>query len=193
MRRRLFGPVGPVATIVLAVGACTAPRQDVITRSYLAPTYGPTTLSAARKYDATPVDIAGNPFPVPDNLVKEHVVEAVNGAGAVGNQRFAAEGTDPRNPYRLVVLFQPSTTIGHPRVCRGARTQAEDPGPGVEMMLTYCLGKKALSSLRARQSGFDGPDDPAFRRFLRNAMSALFPPRNEIRRNGGRDGNNGFF
>jgi len=183
---RRTGRFVAVAAFTGVLAACTAPRQDVITRSYLAPTYGPNTLAAARTYDATPVEIVGNPFPVPREAVTARVVEAINGTGAVGKVTFTTGETDPRNPYRLVVLFDPSATIGHAQVCDGSRRQADQPARGIAMMLTYCLGRKALTSLRARTAGIDGPDDPAFRRFLRNAMTALFPPQSEVRRNGGR-------
>lgn len=192
---RLPVPIRLCAAAAVAAGlaACTAPKQDIITRSYLAPTYGPTTLSAARKYDSVPVDIVGNPFPVPDAILASRVIDALNTTGSAGDLTFTAGPADPKTPYQMVVVFDPSPGMTHQQVCRGARRQTEDPGTGVPMMLTYCLGKKPLTSLRARQTGFDGPDDPAFTRFVRNATTALLPKRNRIKDGGGPDGNGDFF
>jgi hypothetical protein len=45
------------------------------------------------------------------------------------------------------------------------------------MMMTYCWGDRALSSLRAKQGGIVGPDDPKLRNLVQQATLKLLPAR----------------
>ena len=175
------------------LAACTAPRTAMISREHISATYSSLVLNAAGRYDGVALEVVGNPFVAQQADVNRAVLDNVRDTRLAANIPFTLDPPDPRSPYRLVVIFDAASGISHPQVCKGSRRQADTPAGGVRMMMTYCLGEKAVTSLRARQGGLNGPGDPAFGRFVRNATAALFPPTTEIHDTGGRDKGGGFF
>lgn len=165
---------------VVGLAACATGQTAIITHEYFAPTYGPKLLNSAGKYQAVPVEIVGNPFAAPKATVDAAMMNAVRRTAYGGRIAFTAnpEG-EVRSPFRLVAIFTPSPRIGHADVCTGSREQERQPLGGLELMMTYCFGERALSSVRARRADLGGPDDPAFDRFVRNTAAALFQPRKE--------------
>jgi len=194
-RRRALAPALAALVSTLSLAACESPGTDMILSDYIAPTYNPTLLNAAARYDAVPVEVTGNPFGGDKERLTRVIADSVRETPLASRIPFAPATAAMTAPYRLVVIFDPARNLGFASVCeRGSRRQAETPGPGLRMMMTYCLGRDAITSLRLRHGGFDGaegPDTPAFRRLVQNATAALFPPRTEIRGNNG-DGD-GFF
>lgn len=173
--------------------ACASQRGIIISRAYIAPTYGPTLLNSAGKYDGVKLEIVGNPFDAPEELVDAAVADAVMNTGFASRLPLTTGEADPRSPFRMVVLFEPAIDINFEDICRGSRKQADQPAATTQMMLTYCFGDSALTSLRARRGGLRRPDDPAFDSFVRNATAALFPPRDETGTNGRGGDDNDFF
>lgn len=192
-RHRTVLALALAATASLA--ACQSPGTDMILSDYIAPTYNPTLLNAAARYDAVPVEVVGNPFGGDPAALAEVVAESVRETPLASQIPFQPATEAMGAPYRLVVIFDAARSQGFASVCsRGSRRRADTAGPGLRMMMTYCLGSQTITSLRLRHGGFDtteGPDTPAFRRLVQNATAALFPPRTEIRGNSG-DGD-GFF
>jgi len=177
MKRATLHLLAIALTAVLA--ACASQRGIVMTRSYIAPTYGPTILNSAGKYDGVKLEVVGNPFAAPDEAVHAATAEAIRTTGFASRLPLTTGEADPRSPFRLVALFSPAIDINFDDICYGSRKQAATPPEKTELMLTYCFGEGALTSLRARRGGIAGPDDPRFESFVRNATAALFPPRDE--------------
>jgi hypothetical protein len=164
----------------LGITACATGQTAVITHEYFAPTYGPKLLNSAGKYNAVPVEIVGSPFAAPKPAVDTAVMNAVRRTAYGGRVAFTANPEGQiRSPFRLVAIFTPSQRIGHADVCAGSREQERQPLGGLELMMTYCFGEQALSSVRARRAQLDGPADPAFDRFVRNTTATLFQPRKQ--------------
>lgn len=174
------------------LGSCTQ-HGALITRAYISPTYSPTVINSAARYDILPVEVAGTPFSGNNTRLAEAVVSAIRNVGSVANLPFAPAGDhpSPKTPYRMVVLFDAAPDISHYNVCNGSRKR-DAAGASVRMMLTLCLGKDVVTSLRARRKGLTGPEAPDFRRFVKNATAALFPRRDETRGDGSRDDDDFF-
>jgi len=172
----------------LMLAACASQRGIVISRDHIAAIYGPTILNSAGKYDGVKLEVVGNPFAAPEAAVHAATAEAIRTTGFASRLPLTTGDADPRSPFFLVALFSPAIDINFDDVCYGSRKQAPTPPETTELMLTYCFGESALTSLRARRGGIAGPEDPRFDSFVRNATAALFPPRDETAGDGRDDG-----
>jgi len=177
------------ATAFAAVGllAACAGGTTVISNEYRSSTYDPKVLNYPAGKGRLYTEVVGHPFGGPDDALAARVLSTFEKAH-FGNP--VPLTTDPAQVeksggYRLVALFDPAIDINYGDVCAGNRKQQPASGGETTVLLTYCLGNKAITSVRARQSGLGGVDDPAFEGFLAQASSALFPPRPEERQDRG--------
>jgi hypothetical protein len=176
---------GLAAVLVGCAGFAGGP---VITKEYRNTTYAPRVLSYPAAEGGLYTEVVGRPFSADREALARKVTSVMERAH-FGNK--VPVTTDPaqrdRSSYRLVALFDPDRRVDYGDVCQGKRTQAgTDAASGTTtMLLTFCRGSKVISSLKARQGGIDGLDDPAFENFLAQASVALLPPRPEDLNNDG--------
>jgi hypothetical protein len=182
---RILAALGLGAVLAGCAGGAGGP---VITNEYRNTTYAPRVLTYPAAEGGLYTEVVGRPFGAdPDALARK--VTGVMERAHFGNK--VPLTTDPaqrdKGSYRLVALFDPDRRLDYGDVCRGERTQAgSDSATGTTtMLLTFCRGSKVISSLKARQGGLSGLDDPAFEAFLAQASVALLPPRPEDLNNDG--------
>lgn len=186
IRRARTTVIGVVS--ILTLSACTAGSPDVIERPYVSHNYSRSLIVGANQYETTKLDVTGRPFDVPADRLNQTVLDAVSDVGLLSTIPLTTGNADERNPYRLIVQFAPDPGLSHRGVCEGNRRSLEASDRDISFMMTYCLGKKPITSLRARQQGITGLDDPAFAQLLRNAATVAFSPSHEALRKGP-DGN----
>jgi hypothetical protein len=176
------------AVVIVALAACTTGIPDVIERPYVSHNYSRSLIVGANQYETTKLEVTGRTFDAPADRLDKAVLDAISDVGLLSTIPLTTGNADERNPYRLIVQFAPDPGLSHRGVCEGNRRSLEASDGDVSFMMTYCLGRKPITSLRARQQGISGLDDPAFAKLLRNAATVAFSPSHEALRKGA-DGN----
>lgn len=130
-------------------------------------------------------DIQGNPFATPQSDFNSVVTAAMYGAHFGPTTNFTTTpGESARLDYRVRLLFNgPGASTGQ-IVCAGEPATIE-PSPGrgeIRLLAAFCHNQYPLSYLTARVSGIQDAQDPAFRAFMRQVATNLFPPQNRTER-----------
>ncbi len=122
--------------------------------------------------------VFGNPFGGTDAAFGRHVATTFNERNSREPTNFTTTpGPSARPSYRLVVLFNPQTTVVAVQLCRAPETVALAPtARPLVLQLALCDGDFSLASLRGRLADATGPDDPRFEEFLEQALSLLLQP-----------------
>jgi hypothetical protein len=129
-----------------------------------------------------PVVVRGNPFGVPQPELDSAVVDAMQGWSAWQDHFIVA--TNPNTPYRVVVIFNPTRSVGYGAYCERPLTvdgaSATAPAPRALMAATLCRGGTYLASLYGSVDLEGGPQGAAFREAIRQATILLFPVQNPL-------------
>jgi hypothetical protein len=126
-------------------------------------------------------DVQGNPFAMPKEEFDATVTDAMQGAHFGQPTNFTTTPGDSARPgYRVRLLFNgPGASTGR-IVCAG-EPAIIGPSPeagNVRLLAAFCNGPYPLSYLSAHVSGIRDAHDPAFRDFMRQVTTNLFPPQN---------------
>jgi len=126
-------------------------------------------------------DVQGNPFAMPKEEFDATVTDAMQGAHFGEATNFTTTpGDSARDGYRVRLLFNgPGASSGR-IVCAG-EPAVVGPSPesgNVRLLAAFCNGDYPLSYLSAHVSGIQDAHDPAFRDFMRQVTTNLFPPQN---------------
>ena len=126
-------------------------------------------------------DIQGNPFAMPKEEFDATVADAMQGAHFGQPTNFTTTPGDSARPgYRVRLLFNgPGASSGR-IVCAGepAIVGPSPEGGNVRLLAAFCNGDYPLSYLSAHVSGIQDANGPAFRDFMRQVTTNLFPPQN---------------
>jgi hypothetical protein len=178
--RRLAIPVLAILVLAGLVAACS-PSTSYIFNRYVDPTYRPDDISFAGASGQLYTEVAGNPFPVPKPVFDLAVTRAMHGAHFGPATNFTTTPT-PRldRSFRVRLLFNADALSTRLRICVGPPPPVEPSpaGGAVSLSAAFCQDDLALTFLIARASGFTGPDDPRFARFMSDVTMRLFPNRN---------------
>jgi len=126
-------------------------------------------------------DIQGNPFAMPKEEFDATVTAAMQGAHFGRPANFTtAPGDSARPGYRVRLLFNGPLAGSGRIVCAGepAIVGPSPEGGNVRLLAAFCNGPYPLSYLSAHVSGIRDAHDPAFRDFMRDVTTNLFPPQN---------------
>ena len=175
--RALSAAAGLLALAGCAAGAGTPVTDAAAT---LSPAYDPASVGRAAR-DGLPTVVHGNPFAMPRERTERLVLASLRMPGWHRPAGFVAH-PDPgeRRGYRLVVVFNPARPVGHGAACRDLGDIALGPGAATTRLhAAFCASERPLSHIGGR-ADLAGPDDPAFRRLLAQALDQLLPPRNHL-------------
>ena len=183
-----------VATSIAAlVGACAVGGpylyNEQVSPSYTVPQYN----YAAGRRDFLTV-VRGDPFGMEEAAFQDAVIEVLN-----RNQprpqptRFTADpGEDARPHYRTVLLFDAPRAMVPNAICRASFAGGVEPvalttgprreGDPVRVAAAFCSGGGAFTSVMGEVADVESVDDPAFDRLISQVVYALFPLRDEDRR-----------
>lgn len=161
-------------TAVVAGCAGTA----VITSEYLTSTYHPRFLNSVAKYGALRTQIVGNPFDAPKQEVDAAITRVMSRAHPGPQFPLVTSPDEParRSPYRVVVLFDPASYLARNQVCVGDTRQGQPVAGRIRMLMVFCTGSYAISSLVAQLPSVASPDDSRFAAALGQATITLMPP-----------------
>jgi hypothetical protein len=123
------------------------------------------------------VEVIGNPFGGDDAAFAAAVADAIQGANSGPRVRFVPppEAT-PRPEYRLRMIFNGPEASRAGIFCAGTPTVPASAGAeDLRVLAGFCRGDRALTYLAASTGPASGPDDPAFRYFLRQVTAQALP------------------
>lgn len=167
---------------LLVLAGCAAGAGTPVTdaTATLSPAYDPASVSRAAR-DGLPTVVHGNPFALPREQAERLVLSTLRMPGWHRPAGFVADpNAGERRGYRLVVVFNPARPVGHGGACRDPRDIALGPGAATTRLhAAFCASERPLSHISGR-AALTGPDDPAFRELLAQALDQLLPPRNHL-------------
>jgi hypothetical protein len=142
--------------------------------------YNARQLGAVREQGPVLVVVRSSPFAgvAPEALART-MAPWMNGANGGVPLQFAAEIPGPRAvDYRVVVVFG-AAGVATAELCRVDRPPIEGIAGALRAAAAFCAGPARITEvagdLRTMPSG---PDDPAFRDFVRGLTRNLMPPYN---------------
>ena len=170
---RIAGLAGLALAAAAVAGCSTEISRGNIERAGI-----PTNFSYAASRGEMWTVVIGNPFRVPDPILESAVVGAMQGNYYGPRTQFTTRPSPAADPnYRIVVDFAyPPVTLPD-AVCNAMVPQSAGypVGGRVEMLVAFCIGQSLQSWVRMSAVAA-GPEDPAFRRMIANAMVQLIPP-----------------
>jgi hypothetical protein len=126
-------------------------------------------------------DVRGNPFAMPQEEFSAAVTDAMQRAHFGPPTRFTTTpGETARLNYRVRLLFNGPAASTGAVVCAG-EPAIVGPSPqagNVRLLAAFCNGERPMSYLSAHAGGIQDAHDPAFRDFMRQITTTLFPPQN---------------
>ncbi len=165
--RSMSLPVLSLAVVAL-LGACSA---GTLNYRYVESEYDTQEYASIPYTKAMKLEINGNPFNMPQADFNKLVNDAVQAPGMVP--------TDA-SPYRVRLSFNRGATAtylcestGDP-VDKGLASGGMNGGE-VTLAAALCNGKDVRTYTLGSIDDVNGPDDPAFKSFLRRAVVYLFP------------------
>ena len=173
------------AALLLTACADTA----VLDNSYVSDAYNPYLLSYAAKRGGMMTEIVGNPFAVNKEEVDRSVTDTFRDHHFGPELDFIATPSDvatgdEREAFRVVVLFNPAINANPARLCE-TPARPQEPAPDrVAVLAAFCSTDTRVTSATGSVTGVTSPDDPAFKRLMRQLALELFPPRSPYNRDG---------
>ena len=162
-----------------ALGGCSG--TSVIDYVHLEPGYRAQQFGYAAGGRDLKTDIQGNPFAMPKEEFDATVTAAMQGAHFGQATNFTTTPGDSARPgYRVRLLFNGPAASSGRIVCAGepAIVGPSPEGGDVRLLAAFCNDQYPLSYLSAHVSGIQDAHDPAFRDFMRDVTTNLFPPQN---------------
>jgi hypothetical protein len=168
---------------VLALAGCTG--TGVIDYVQVKPGYRPQQFAYVAGGRDLMTDVQGNPFAMPQEEFNAAVTDAMQRAHFGPPTNFTTTpGETARLNYRVRLLFNGPTASTGAAVCAGVPAIiGPSPGAGtVRLLAAFCNGERPMSYLSAHVDGVRDAHDPAFRDFMRQVTTNLFPPQNRPER-----------
>lgn len=170
---------------ILGLAGCTG--TGVIDYVQVKPGYRPQQFAYAAGGRDLMTDVQGNPFAMPQEEFNAAVTDAMQRAHFGQATNFTTTpGESARLNYRVRLLFNGPTASTGAVVCAGEPTII-GPSPetgNVRLLAAFCNGERPFSYLSARVGGIQDAHDPAFRDFMRQVTTNLFPPQNRQEHDG---------
>ena len=187
LRRSILG------VALAALTACSSDPTVVSPTNFYA-AYTPTVLNYAATRGGMLTEITGNPFDVPQEDLDRAITEAMRGAHFGPTIDFiTVPPEDYKVPYRVVMVFDAAQGHTEAKLCRSEHGITPQTGDRVRVHAALCAKESPLTAVSGSIAEADGPDDPRFRRLIRQITTNLFPPDNPDRRDSDRRGLRGGF
>ncbi|MFQ5953846.1 MAG: hypothetical protein ACE5JZ_02130 [Kiloniellales bacterium] len=130
--------------------------------------------------------VLGNPFPAPKPVVDSALTAAMATTRWGKRTNFTTTPDDSaRRVYRIVMLLNGNTLTGY-RICGYYPDRPLGPGAHdgkIHVVATFCRGQQPLSQAVGSTDAAT-PNDPEFRKFVRQLMANLLPTHNPQRPRG---------
>ena len=178
---------------LLSATACSSDPTVLSPTNFYA-AYTPTVLNYASTRGGMLTEITGNPFDVPQEDLDRAITQAMRGAHFGPTVDFIT--TPPEDytvPYRVVMVFDAAQGHTEAKLCRSEPGIKPQTGDRVRVHAALCAKESPLTGVSGSIVEADGPDDPRFRRLIRQITTNLFPPDNPDRRDSDRRGVRGGF
>ncbi|MHA1570650.1 MAG: hypothetical protein ACTSWM_02425 [Alphaproteobacteria bacterium] len=170
-----------VASLVILAGCAGAATFDTGRSSNNTSRISFATIAGGRDMHT---QIFGNPFAVPNDFFADSVTAVFNNRNSRARSNFTTRsGPSARENFRLVLVFNPAQRGLASRLCRNPteiQLAASSSRP-IRLQIAFCHGDTDITSRRGSLPDATGPEDPAFRNFLAQALQ-LTQPRNDKRR-----------
>jgi hypothetical protein len=170
-----------IALVALALLLAGCGRVGIIDYTRLEPGYRQQQFAYAAAGRDLMTEVQGNPFAMPQAAFDAAVTEAMQGAHFGPATNFTTTpGETARPGYRVRLLFNGPAASTGAIVCTGQPpgVSPSSEGGNVRLLAAFCHNQYPLSYLSARIRGVTDAQDPAFRRFMRQVTTNLFPPQN---------------
>jgi hypothetical protein len=168
--------LGWIVILAATLSACAGfnTRTPMVFRSGV-----PSTFQWAAGGREFPVEVVGNPFPLPDPVFAQAVVDAMQGANQVVPTTFTVRpGQSSRPGYRHVFMFGAPLSLDAHTLCN---RPGDLPAPVFKNRLTviaaFCSPSQVLSEVTAIGPLPRSPADPAFRQLVAAVTYDLVPLR----------------
>ncbi len=175
-----------VSTVLAVFGACAGGGMVVLTNENISSTYSSGEFRYAVESGELRVVVVGNPFGGDQAAFERAVTDAMKGRHWGPPVRFTTNpGPGAREAYRVVMIFNPPTTLIGERVCRGNAQEITSKTPQADetvVFAVFCLSDGFLTQVQGTVRGATGFDDPSFRELVGQATQALFPKKQRVRR-----------
>ena len=125
--------------------------------------------------------VLGNPFGGDQATFEQAVADAIHGANPGTDATFIPTPADTAQGGRRIILILNGPIGSNGRAMCGGLPQAgggPESGGHIRALAAFCGGDdRPLSYASGGLRGASGPDDPAFRNFMRQLVHALLPLR----------------
>jgi hypothetical protein len=175
---------GVMAAMALALTGCQTSGPTRISYVTVEPAYRYNEWASVASSGEVRTVVVGDPFSVGREHFDQTVTDAMYGHNWGPPVKFTTKPSDKANPhYSVVMLFDVPPTYGGVQVCRdsakaaGTHETAQSDQP-IYVAAAYCLEDVPLTYL-AGVVARTTPDDPAFRNYIGQVTSRLFPSFNQ--------------
>jgi hypothetical protein len=158
----------------LAVGGCS--NSGFTYGSYYDSRYDYTHVNLAASDGPVPVQIKGNPLPVPPAQFADGLLAAMQEKNFPPRLRFTTAAPEKRSyDYRVVMAFG-DPPVGYNDLCKTPDVPIAPAAQGrVDAKAFFCYGDLILTYASGSLSGVTSPQDPRFERFITQVVLELFP------------------
>lgn len=164
-------------TILAAVGLLLAGCNPMAgTAMYQAP--GPSLRLADISSSGTiEVDVGGNPFDVPPDVLGNAVAAAMNQAGYAQKVTFSTTPLGYLHTFSVRLILNPPAGMNYVGFCAGPPpTPPAVPVRPIHLLAAVCQEESWLSFVDRELKDASGPDDPRFAAFIREETVKLMAP-----------------
>ncbi len=172
---KALGRVLAVAGLAGLAAACSVPTTYKVDQQ----NWDPSKLSYAAGQGALLTEVRGNPFNTPKAQVDKAITDTMYAAHFGPTVPFVTEKPqDYKSPYRVVILFNPDTTLDSDKLCN------EDPQPGakaqgeIRIAAALCAQDVHETSVWGSVGQTSGPESAEFQALIRSMTAQLFPREN---------------
>ena len=121
-------------------------------------------------------EISGNPFDVPREDLDRAITQAMKGAHFGPTVDFiTTPPEDYKVPYRVVMVFDAAQGHTEAKLCRSDHGIKPRTGDRVRVHAALCARESPLTAVSGSVAEADGPDDPRFRRLIRQITTNRRP------------------
>ena len=180
MLRSRLARASAALTAAFLLAGCTGLARTNDARQY---SYDTSMLNDIARRGGMPVVVPGEPFPNAPGAFEKRAADILTATHRGPDFPIYPEGTKPSegNPWRTVILINPTGTVTSASLCGGELSGSAVDGGEVSMVAALCSGTRARTVVRGWASDVSGPGSPQVGRLLRQTGLALYPRIDEDR------------
>jgi hypothetical protein len=123
------------------------------------------------------VDVGGNPFDVPPDVLGNAVAAAMNQAGYAQQVTFSTTPLGYLHTFSVRLILNPPPGMNYVGFCAGPPpAPPAAPARPIHLLAAVCQEENWLSFVDRELKDASGPDDPRFAAFIREETVRLMAP-----------------